>query len=120
MPAGFGWFPKVWRPRALLAGVLPRDRAIEQELRQAYAQLVPDRMQREAYLKHGFRDMDFRFFNGASRGLVFPFLQRRRDDRDREPQPGGRRDVSAADRDGRRSGSTSAKGCRSRKWCCTR
>jgi hypothetical protein len=74
VPAGLGWFPKVWRPRAMLAGVLPRDRAIEQELRQAYAQLITDREQREAYLKHGFRDMDFRFFNGASQDLTFPFL----------------------------------------------
>jgi hypothetical protein len=74
MPAGFGWFPKVWRPRALLAGVLPRDRAVEQELRQSYAQLVPAE-QREAYVKNGFRDMDFRFFNGASEGLALPFLQ---------------------------------------------
>lgn len=73
VPDGFGWFPKVWRPRALLAGVLPRDRAVEQELRQAYAQLVPAD-QREAYLKNGFRDMDFRFFNGASNGLALPFL----------------------------------------------
>lgn len=75
MPAGFGWFPKVWRPRALLAGVLPRDRAVEQELRQAYAQLITQADQREAYLKHGFRDMDFAFFNGASDGLAMPFLQ---------------------------------------------
>ena len=74
MPAGFGWFPKVWRPRAWLAGVLPRDRAVEQELRQAYAQLVPAD-QREAYVNNGFRDMDFRFFNGASEGLALPFLQ---------------------------------------------
>jgi hypothetical protein len=74
MPAGFGWFPKVWRPRALLAGVMPLDRAVEQELRQAYAQLVPAD-QREAYVKNGFRDMDFTFFNGASEGLALPFLQ---------------------------------------------
>jgi hypothetical protein len=74
MPAGFGWFPKVWRPRALLAGVMPLDRAVEQELRQAYAQLVPPD-QREAYVTNGFRDMDFRFFNGASEGLAFPFLK---------------------------------------------
>jgi hypothetical protein len=73
LPVGFGWFPKVWRPRALLAGVLPRDRVVEQELRQAYAQLVPAH-QREAYLKNGFRDMDFMFFNGASDGLALPFL----------------------------------------------
>jgi hypothetical protein len=74
MPAGFGWFPKVWRPRALLAGVMPLDRAVEQELRQAYAQLVPEE-QREAYVNNGFRDMDFSFFNGASEGLAMPFLQ---------------------------------------------
>jgi hypothetical protein len=75
MPAGFGWVPKIWRPRALLAGVLPRDRAVEQELRHAYAQLIPDGELREAYVKNGFRDMDFSFFNGASEGLVFPFLR---------------------------------------------
>jgi hypothetical protein len=75
MPAGFGWFPKVWRPRALLAGVMPRDRAVEQELRQAYATLIPDAGQRDAYLTNGFRDMDFAFFNGASRGLVCPYLE---------------------------------------------
>ena len=73
-PAGFGWVPKVWRPRAELAGILPRDRAVEQELRQAYAALLPAD-QREPYLKHGLRDMDFRFFNGASTGLVLPFLK---------------------------------------------
>jgi hypothetical protein len=74
MPCSFGWFPKVWRPRALLAGVMPRDRAVEQELRNAYAQLVPPE-QRDAYVKNGFRDMDFAFFNGASEGLAMPFLQ---------------------------------------------
>ncbi|HMF97684.1 MAG TPA: DUF2169 domain-containing protein [Vicinamibacterales bacterium] len=74
VPAGFGWFPKVWRPRAMLAGVLPRDRAVEQALRQTYAQLVPPD-QRDAYITNGFRDMDFRFFNGASEGLALPLLQ---------------------------------------------
>ncbi len=75
MPAGFGWLSKLWYPRALLAGVLPRDRAVEQELRQAYAKLIPDAKQREAYVTNGFRDMDFRFFNGASQGLALPYLQ---------------------------------------------
>jgi len=73
-PMGFGWFPKVWQPRCLLAGILPCDRATEQELRAAYAKLVPAD-QREAYVKHGLPDMDFRFFNGASAGLSLPFLQ---------------------------------------------
>jgi hypothetical protein len=73
LPAGFGWLGKTWYPRAQLAGILPGDRATEQEMRQAYAKLVPED-QREAYLKHGLPDMDFRFFNGASAGLAMPFL----------------------------------------------
>ena len=73
-PAGLGWFPKTWLPRAQLAGIMPADRATEQELRQAYAKLVPAD-QRNAYVRNGLPDMDFRFFNGASRGLVFPYLQ---------------------------------------------
>lgn len=74
LPSGFGWYPKTWLPRALLAGIMPCDRAVERELRAAYAQLVPLE-QREAYLSNGLRDMDFRFFNGASPGCAFPFLE---------------------------------------------
>jgi hypothetical protein len=74
-PAGFGWVPKTWLPRARLAGILPADRATEQELRQAYAQLIPAGRQRENYLQHGLPDMDFGFFNGAAPGLTFPFLK---------------------------------------------
>jgi hypothetical protein len=73
LPAGFGWFPKTWLPRAQLAGILPADRATEKQLRQAYAQLVP-KEHRDAYTKNELPDMDFRFFNGASAGLVFPYL----------------------------------------------
>ena len=73
-PAGFGWLPKTCLPRAGLAGILPADRKTEQELRQAYARLIPDGQQREKYLRYGFPDMDFRFFNGASPGQIFPFL----------------------------------------------
>jgi hypothetical protein len=64
MPAGFGWVPKTWVPRALLAGIMPADRPVEQELRKAFAELLSGD-DRKAYLKHGIRDMDFRFFNGA-------------------------------------------------------
>lgn len=74
LPAGLGWVQKTWLPRAQLAGILPADRALEQELRQAYAKLVPSD-QRDAYLKNGLPDMDFRFFNGASPGLAFPYLR---------------------------------------------
>jgi hypothetical protein len=54
---------------------MPLDRPVEQELRKAYAELIPEQDQREAYLKNGFRDMDFSFFNGASPGLVLPSLE---------------------------------------------
>jgi hypothetical protein len=68
-PAGFGWIGKAWRPRALLAGVMPADRPVEQELREAYAKLLSEE-EREPYLRNGLPDLDFRFFNGASPGLV--------------------------------------------------
>jgi len=73
MPAGFGWWLKYWRPRALLAGVMPADRATERELRAAYRTLVP-KDQLAMYDQTGLPDMDFRFFNGASPGLVLPFM----------------------------------------------
>jgi hypothetical protein len=73
MPQGFGWFSKYWRPRALMAGVMPADRETERELRAAYTQLVPPAM-RPMYDQTGLPDIDFRFFNGASPGLVRPYL----------------------------------------------
>ena len=73
MPAGLGWFPKTSVPRARFAGVMPADRALEQELRQAYAKLVPAG-QREAYVTNALPAMDFRFFSGASPGLSMPYL----------------------------------------------
>jgi len=73
MPTGLGWFPKTSMPRAVFAGVMPADRALEQELRQAYARLVPAG-QREAYVTNALPAMDFRFFNGASPGLSMPYL----------------------------------------------
>jgi hypothetical protein len=73
MPQGFGWFPKHWRPRGELAGVMPADRTVERQLRRIYARVVPHD-QREMYAQTELPDMDFQFFNGASRGLVLPFL----------------------------------------------
>ncbi len=73
MPQGMGWFCKYWQPRAGLAGVMPADRELEQQLRQVYTRAVPEE-QRELYAQTQLPDMDFRFFNGASEGLVVPFL----------------------------------------------
>jgi len=73
-PAGLGWFPKTWLPRAQLAGVMPADRTTEQELRQAYAQLLPADLH-DIYLANRLPEMNFSFFNGASKGLVVSFLK---------------------------------------------
>ena len=73
MPQGFGWFPKHWRPRGELAGVMPADREMERELRRAYTLVVPPE-QREMYAQTELPDMNFRFFNGASTGLALPFM----------------------------------------------
>ena len=62
MPAGFGWFPKVWRTCAAGGDARP---PFEQELRRTRA--TGSEEHREP-MTNGFRDMDFRFFNGR-RGL---------------------------------------------------
>src|SRR5262249_721553 len=72
-PQGFGWTMKTWLPRSSFAGILPADRALEQKLRKAYSRLVP-LPQRKLYQETQMPTMDFRFFNGASEGLVLPFL----------------------------------------------
>jgi|SRR5271166_573191 len=73
VPQGFGWTMKMWRPRSSYAGVMPADRALEQELRKAYSPLVPPG-QRKLYEQTQLPAMDFRFFNGASADLILPFL----------------------------------------------
>lgn len=72
-PAGFGWTCKTWRPRCLYAGVMPADRALEEELRGMFAKAIPA-AQRSLFDQTRLPPMDFHFFNGASDGLVRPFL----------------------------------------------
>jgi hypothetical protein len=72
-PQGLGWTMKMWHPRSSYAGIMPADRATEQELRKTYSALVPP-AHREIYERSQLPTMDFRFFNGASAGLVLPFL----------------------------------------------
>jgi hypothetical protein len=74
LPQGFGWVSKQWYPRIRLAGVMPADRALEQELRKLYLSAVPE-SQRQQYEKLKLPSMDFGFFNGASPGLTVPFIQ---------------------------------------------
>lgn len=73
IPTCFGWHCRSWQPRGGWAGVLPADRPFEQEMRKAYATLLTPE-DRKTYLDNPLPDMDFRFFNGASHGLVMPYL----------------------------------------------
>lgn len=73
-PAGVGWTCRNWRPRSTYAGVMPADRALEQELFSMFAKVIPA-AQRELFYQTRLPPMDFRFFNGASDGLVFPFME---------------------------------------------
>lgn len=72
-PAAFGWTCRTWRPRATYAGVMPADRALEQELFAMFAKVIPA-AQQALFAQTRLPPMDFRFFNGASEGLVLPFL----------------------------------------------
>jgi len=74
MPDGIAWTSKYAQPRASYAGVMPGDRALEAKLRRAYTKAVPAHQQAD-YAKTALPDMNFAFFNGASRGLVRPYLQ---------------------------------------------
>ena len=74
MPDGCGWYSKYWQPRAGLAGVMPGDLPLEAQLRREYARVIAPE-HRADYEKTELRTMDFRFFNGASRGLVRPYLE---------------------------------------------
>lgn len=74
IPQGFGWVHKTWRPRSSFAGIMPAERALHEELRKIYSGLIPP-AQREMYEQTKLADMDFRFFNGASPGLVFQYLR---------------------------------------------
>jgi hypothetical protein len=90
-PASFGWTMKLWRPRMLLAGVMPADAALARELRQAARQAVPAQ-QRAMYDQAELPPMNFRFFNGASDGLVLPYMRGDERVRTKHLTPDGRFD----------------------------
>ncbi len=73
-PAGFGWYSNFWQPRVGWAGILPGDKPTEEMLRAAYAKLLEPPF-RAIYEANPLPVVDFRFFNGASPGLSFPYLR---------------------------------------------
>jgi hypothetical protein len=74
MPQGLAWYCKYWHPRAALAGIMPADKKYADEMRKEYSKFVPPH-QRALYDKTELPIIDFRFFNGASPGLIVPYLR---------------------------------------------
>ncbi|MDY6991277.1 MAG: DUF2169 domain-containing protein [Pseudomonadota bacterium] len=73
-PQSLGWYPKYCQPRAGYAGILPADKPYADQMRAAYRPLVPPEQQ-ALYEQTELPIIDFKFFNGASSGLVVPYLQ---------------------------------------------
>jgi hypothetical protein len=73
LPQGFGWFQKTWYPRCSFVGAMPPFVDIDEVLREEELGLVPKeqiRLARQFKLPR----YDVRFNNGASLGLVLPYL----------------------------------------------
>jgi hypothetical protein len=74
LPDGLGWFDRTWYPRCSFTGAVPAYLAVDSFLREESLGLVPKGQVALArqYRLPGF---DVRFNNGASRGLVLPYLE---------------------------------------------
>ena len=73
LPDGFGWFQRTWYPRCSFTGAFPAYVDIDTVLREERLGLVP---KGQIALSRQFKlpSFDVRFNNGASRGLVLPYL----------------------------------------------
>ncbi len=73
LPAGFGWFQKTWYPRCSFVASMPSFVDIDTVLREEELGLVP---KGQLVLSRQFKlpSFDVRFNNGASPGLVLPYL----------------------------------------------
>ncbi|MDJ0943330.1 MAG: DUF2169 domain-containing protein [Kiloniellales bacterium] len=74
LPQGLGWFQKTWYPRCSFVGAVPGTADPDEVMREERLGLVP---KRQIALARQFKlpSFDVRFNNGASLGLVFPFLE---------------------------------------------
>jgi len=73
LPQGFGWFQRTWYPRCSFVGSVPGDVNLDEPMREELLGLVP---KGQVALARQFKlpSFDARFNNGASPGLVLPFL----------------------------------------------
>jgi hypothetical protein len=73
LPQGFGWFQRTWYPRCSFVGSVPGDVHLDEPMREELLGVVP---KGQVALARQFKlpSFDVRFNNGASPGLIFPFL----------------------------------------------
>ena len=73
MPQGFGWYQKTWYPRCSFVGAMPGFVDVDEVMREELLNWVP---KRQIALSRQFKLPSFsvRFNNGASWGLILPFL----------------------------------------------
>lgn len=74
LPQGFGWFQKTWYPRCSFAGSIPPFVYPEEVMREEGMGIVP-RGQIALAKQFKLPAFDVRFNNGASLGLILPFLK---------------------------------------------
>jgi len=73
-PQGFGWYGKGWHPRASYFGIAPAYKEYYDKTREEAIKYVPED-QLNNFRKIDPPILDFRFFNGASPGLIFSDLK---------------------------------------------
>jgi hypothetical protein len=73
LPQGFGWFQKTWYPRSSFVGAVPGFVMPDEVMKEEILGIVP---KGQIALSRQFKlpSFDVRFNNGASLGLVLPFL----------------------------------------------
>ena len=76
LPDGLGWFGRTWYPRCSFTGAIPAYVGIDATLREEKLGLVP-KGQIALFRQFKLPSLDARFHNGASRGLVLPYLSGR-------------------------------------------
>ncbi len=74
LPQGFGWFQKTWYPRCSFVGSIPPFVLSDEVMREERMGIVP---KGQIALARQFKlpAFDIRFNNGASLGLILPFLK---------------------------------------------
>lgn len=74
LPQGLGWYDGAWYPRSSYLGIVPASVPLGTQMRESQLGLVPPN---QVELARAFKlpSLDFRFFNGASLGLVVPYLR---------------------------------------------